>query len=69
MAKKMASTPRYARTLASHRKRNVTPLEQAVLESRSFTEQEALRRPRHSSICRDDVPDPPQARRADDYAL
>ena len=32
----------YARTLAAQRKRNVALVEQAVLESRSFTEQEAL---------------------------
>ncbi len=32
----------YARTLATQRKRNVSLVEQAVLESRSFTEQEAI---------------------------
>ncbi len=43
MAKKMASdTAAYARTLASQRGRNVPYVEQAVTESRSFTEQEAL---------------------------
>src|SRR5215212_148232 len=43
MAKKMASdTAAYARTLATQRRRNVPLVEQAVLESRSFTEQEAL---------------------------
>jgi len=43
MAKKMASdVAAYARTLATQRKRNVGLVEQAVLESRSFTEQEAL---------------------------
>ena len=43
MAKKMASdVAAYARTLAAQRKRNVSLVEQAVLESRSFTEQEAL---------------------------
>lgn len=43
MAKKMTSdVAAYARTLASHRKRNVALVEQAVTESRSFTEQEAL---------------------------
>jgi membrane-bound serine protease (ClpP class) len=43
MAKKMASdVAAYARTLATQRKRNVSLVEQAVLESRSFTEQEAL---------------------------
>lgn len=43
MAKKMASdVAGYARTIATQRKRNVALVEQAVLESRSFTEQEAL---------------------------
>src|SRR4030095_15467196 len=43
MAKKMASdVAAYARTLAAQRKRNVSLVEQAVLESRAFTEQEAL---------------------------
>jgi membrane-bound serine protease (ClpP class) len=43
MARKMASdTAAYARTLAAQRKRNVPLVEQAVTESRSFTEQEAL---------------------------
>jgi membrane-bound serine protease (ClpP class) len=43
MAKKMASdTAAYARTLATQRGRNVPLVEQAVTESRSFTEQEAL---------------------------
>jgi len=42
MAKKMASdTAAYARTLAAARGRNVPLVEQAVTESRSFTEQEA----------------------------
>src|SRR3954464_2471105 len=42
MAKKMASdTAAYARTLAAQRGRNVALVEQAVTESRSFTEQEA----------------------------
>jgi membrane-bound serine protease (ClpP class) len=42
MAKKMASdTAAYARTLAAARGRNVPWVEQAVTESRSFTEQEA----------------------------
>jgi membrane-bound serine protease (ClpP class) len=42
MAKKMASdTAAYARTLATQRGRNVALVEQAVFESRSFTEQEA----------------------------
>ena len=43
MAKKMASdVAGYARTLATQRKRNVALVEQAVLESRTFTEQEAI---------------------------
>jgi membrane-bound serine protease (ClpP class) len=43
MAKKMTSdVAGYARTLATQRKRNVALVEQAVTESRSFTEQEAL---------------------------
>ena len=43
MAKKAASdTAAYARTLATQRGRNVALVEQAVIESRSFTEQEAL---------------------------
>jgi membrane-bound serine protease (ClpP class) len=44
MAKKVASdTAAYARTLATQRGRNVTLVEQAVIDSRSFTEQEALK--------------------------
>jgi membrane-bound serine protease (ClpP class) len=44
MAKKMASdVASYARTLAAQRKRNVELVEQGVYESRSFTEQEALK--------------------------
>ena len=43
MGKKMASdTAAYARTLAAQRGRNVPLVEQAVTESRSFTEQEAI---------------------------
>ena len=43
MAKKMTSdVAGYARTLAAQRKRNVALVEQAVTESRTFTEQEAL---------------------------
>ena len=43
MAKKMASdVAAYARTLATQRKRNIPLVEQAVFDSRSFTEQEAL---------------------------
>jgi membrane-bound serine protease (ClpP class) len=44
MEKKMVSdVAGYARTLATQRKRNVELVEQAVTESRSFTEQEALK--------------------------
>jgi membrane-bound serine protease (ClpP class) len=43
LAKKMTSdVAGYARTLATQRKRNVTLVEQAVTDSRTFTEQEAL---------------------------
>ncbi|MGH9374039.1 MAG: NfeD family protein, partial [Vicinamibacterales bacterium] len=43
MAKKMTSdVAGYARTLAAQRKRNVPLVEQAVTESRSYTEQEAI---------------------------
>ena len=43
MAKKIASdTASYGRTLAAQRKRNTTLIEQAVTESRSYTDQEAL---------------------------
>jgi membrane-bound serine protease (ClpP class) len=43
MAKKMTSdVASYARTLAAQRKRNVALVEQAVTESRSYTEQEAI---------------------------
>jgi membrane-bound serine protease (ClpP class) len=43
MSKKMTSDlAGYARTLASQRKRNVELVEQAVVDSRTFTEQEAL---------------------------
>jgi len=42
MAKKVASdTASYGRTLAQQRQRNATLIEQAVIDSRSFTEQEA----------------------------
>ena len=44
MAKKMVSdVASYARTLATQRKRNVPLVEQAVTESRSYTDQEASR--------------------------
>jgi membrane-bound serine protease (ClpP class) len=43
MAKKMTSdVAGYARTLATHRHRNVALVEQAVTESRTYTEEEAL---------------------------
>ena len=43
MAKKLASdTASYGRTLAAQRKRNATLIEQAVTESRSYTDHEAL---------------------------
>ena len=59
MAKKMASdVAAYARTLATQRKRNVALVEQAVLESRSFTEQEALSAtPPLIDLLANDVPD------------
>jgi membrane-bound serine protease (ClpP class) len=59
MAKKMASdVAGYARTLATQRKRNVQLVEQAVLESRTFTEQEALSAtPPLIDLIASDVPD------------
>jgi len=59
MAKKMASdVAAYARTLATQRKRNVSLVEQAVLESRSFTEQEAMSaNPPLIDLVANDVPD------------
>ena len=59
MAKKMASdVAAYARTLATQRKRNVSLVEEAVLESRSFTEQEALSAsPPLIDLLANDVPD------------
>jgi membrane-bound serine protease (ClpP class) len=59
MAKKMASdVAAYARALATQRKRNVSLVEQAVLESRSFTEQEALSaNPPLIDLVANDVPD------------
>lgn len=59
MAKKMASdTAAYARTLAAHRGRNVSLVEQAVTESRSFTEQEAAAAsPPLIDVIATDVPD------------
>jgi membrane-bound serine protease (ClpP class) len=59
MAKKMASdVAGYARTLAAQRKRNVSLVEQAVIDSRSFTEQEALTAtPPLIDLVANDVPD------------
>ncbi|HET7619078.1 MAG TPA: nodulation protein NfeD [Vicinamibacterales bacterium] len=59
MAKKMASdAAAYARTLATQRHRNVTLVEQAVTESRAYTEQEALKAdPPLIDVIANDVPD------------
>jgi membrane-bound serine protease (ClpP class) len=59
MSKKMTSdVASYARTLAAQRKRNVALVEQAVTESRSFTEQEALTAsPPLIDLIASDVPD------------
>jgi membrane-bound serine protease (ClpP class) len=59
MAKKMASdVAGYARTLATQRKRNVALVEQGVIESRTFTEQEALgATPALIDLVANDVPD------------
>ncbi len=59
MAKKMASdVASYARTLAAQRKRNVALMEQAVTESKSFTETEALNAsPPLIDLVATDVPD------------
>jgi membrane-bound serine protease (ClpP class) len=59
MAKKMTSdTAAYARTLATQRGRNVALVEQAVTESRSFTEQEAASAtPPLIDVIATDVPD------------
>jgi membrane-bound serine protease (ClpP class) len=59
MAKKMASdTAAYARTLATQRGRNVPLVEQAVTESRSFTEKEAAEAsPPLIDVIASDVPD------------
>jgi membrane-bound serine protease (ClpP class) len=59
MARKMASdTAAYARTLAAQRGRNVPLVEQAVTESRSFTEQEAIgAAPPLVDVIATDVPD------------
>ena len=59
MAKKMASdVAGYARTLATQRGRNVPLVEQAVTESRTYTEQEALAaQPPLIDLVASDVPD------------
>ncbi len=59
MAKKMASdTASYGRTLAAQRKRNTALIEQAVTESRSYTDQEALTAvPPLIDVVANDVPD------------
>jgi membrane-bound serine protease (ClpP class) len=59
MAKKMTSdVAGYARTLATQRKRNVTLVEQAVTESRTYTEQEAINAdPPLIDVIASDVPD------------
>jgi membrane-bound serine protease (ClpP class) len=59
MAKKMASDlAGYARTIATQRKRNVALVEQAVTESRTYTEQEALSaKPPLIDFIASDVPD------------
>jgi membrane-bound serine protease (ClpP class) len=59
MAKKMASdTAAYARTLATQRGRSVTLVEQAVTESRSYTEREAIAAsPPLIDVIASDVPD------------
>jgi membrane-bound serine protease (ClpP class) len=59
MAKKLASdTAAYARTLATQRGRNVPLVEQAVLDSRSFTEQEAAAAtPPLIDVIATDIPD------------
>jgi membrane-bound serine protease (ClpP class) len=59
MARKMASdVAAYARTLAERRGRNVSLVEQAVTESRSFTEREAVgATPRLVDVVAADLPD------------
>ncbi len=59
MAKKMESdVAGYARTLATQRKRNVTLVEQAVTESRTYTDQEAIgATPPLIDLIANDVPD------------
>jgi len=59
MAKKMASdVAGYARTIAAQRKRNVDLVEQAVMDSRSYTETEAIEAsPPLIDIIASDIPD------------
>jgi membrane-bound serine protease (ClpP class) len=59
MAKKMESdVAGYARTMATQRKRNVSLVEQAVTQSRSYTEQEAMAAvPPLIDLIANDVPD------------
>ena len=59
MAKKIASDmASYGRTLAAQRKRNVTLIEQAITESRSYTDQEAISAsPPLIDVVASDVPD------------
>ena len=59
MAKKLASdTASYGRTLAAQRKRNPTLIEQAVTESRSYTDQEAFSAaPPLIDVVATDIPD------------
>jgi membrane-bound serine protease (ClpP class) len=59
MAKKMASdTASYARTLATQRKRNLSLIELAVTESRSYTDQEAIAAtPPLIDVIANDIPD------------
>ena len=59
MAKKLASdTASYGRTLAAQRKRNAALIEQAVTESRSYTDQEALSAvPPLIDVVATDIPD------------
>ena len=59
MAKKLASdTAGYGRTLAEQRKRNPTLIEQAITESRSYTDQEALSAaPPLIDVVATDIPD------------
>ena len=59
MSKKLASdTASYARTLATQRKRNFDLIEQAVTESRSYTDQEAIApTPPLIDVVANDVPD------------